>query len=67
MSDETNPRFTFSTTRNEILMDAVQGKVNLLQLAALELANRGFDHKGEFVGFAKSQEIFDEFMQRTTK
>ena len=65
MSDETNPRFTFSTTRNAILVDAVQGKVNLLTLAALELANRGYDHNGQFVGFAKSQEIFEEFTAQT--
>ena len=36
----------------ELLKAAAQGKVDLNELARQELANRGLDHDGKWVGFA---------------
>lgn len=49
--DELNPRFLFSTTANELLCDAVNGKIDLVLLAKIQLANRGYNAKNEWVGF----------------
>lgn len=60
--DELNPAYTFSSTRNAILLDMVSGKIDPVAMAAKELADRGYDHSGKFVGFSHAEDIFFEFM-----
>lgn len=57
LHDEQNPSFLFSLTWNDLLCKIVNGEVDPVQLAKNELANRGFDHSGEWVGFDKAAEI----------
>jgi hypothetical protein len=60
--DELNPAYTFSGTRNAILLDMVSGKIDPVAMAAKELAGRGYDHSGKFVGFSHAEDIYFEFM-----
>lgn len=41
--DDQNPIFLFSQTEKELLMDVVNGKIDAVQFAKIELRNRGFD------------------------
>lgn len=52
LSDRKNPDYVFCLTDNDILMKAVTGQIDLLELAKRELAGRGIDYNGKFVGFA---------------
>jgi hypothetical protein len=56
-SDELNPRFIFSLTHTDLLVKAINGKIDLTQLAMIELANRGLDKNGQWVGFAEAKKI----------
>jgi hypothetical protein len=40
-----------------ILIAAAQGKIDLNAMAREELANRGLDQRGEYVGFRKSFQV----------
>jgi hypothetical protein len=57
LSDELNPRFIFSLTHTELLVKAVKGEIDLLKLARTELANRGLDKNGRWVGFNTAKKI----------
>ena len=57
LPDELTPKYLFQTTSNEILSQIAIGKVNPVELAKRELANRGFDANGEWVGFKKAEEL----------
>jgi len=61
MSDETNPAFLFQSTDTSLLTSIVQGDIDPVRRAAGELASRGLDHKGDWVGFAKAENIYREF------
>lgn len=51
LSDERNPIFILSSTHSDLLADVVSGKIDLVALAKRELANRGLNKNGEWVGF----------------
>lgn len=55
--DDLNPAFIFSTTASQLLSEALQGKFDLDYLVRRELANRGQDENGEWVGFDKAQKL----------
>jgi len=57
LSDELNPRFIFSLTYTELLIKAINGEIDLVQLAKAELANRGLDKNGQWVGFEEAKKI----------
>jgi len=57
LPDELNPKYMFQTTANDILSQIALGKVNPVELAKRELANRGYDANGEWVGFKKAEEL----------
>lgn len=57
LADDLNPQFLFSTIHSDLLTQAVNNKIDLLQLAKKELANRGLDSRGLWVGFQKAKEI----------
>lgn len=52
MSDELNPAFLFSMTNRDILMDIINGKLDVVQMARIEMMNRGLDEKtGCWIGW----------------
>lgn len=55
--DETNPQFLFSLTATDLLLAVVNGLVDPGLLARRELANRGLDQDGAWVGFPRAREI----------
>lgn len=55
--DDCNPVYMFSTTDTVLLSKIVKGVINPTFLAARELANRGLDIDGEWVGFDKADKI----------
>jgi hypothetical protein len=52
--DEENPLFIFSLTNAGLLLDIANGKMDMVQLARMEMRNRGLDVKtGKWVGWNK--------------
>jgi len=50
--DEENPVFLFSGISKDLLLDIVNGKLDSVQLARIELRNRGLDLKtGRWIGW----------------
>ncbi len=56
-ADDINPRFIFSTTATALLVEALRGDFDLKQLIRRELANRGLNTEGNWVGFDKAAQI----------
>lgn len=54
LQDELNPDFLFSLTFTELLSKVAKGEINAQQLAKQELANRGLDTDGKWIGFKKA-------------
>lgn len=55
--DELNPAYLFSLTWNDLLVKIVSGEVDPVQLAREQLANRGLDQSGKWVGFDEASKI----------
>jgi hypothetical protein len=55
--DATNPAFTFSGTSNALLLAIADGVLDADGLVRQELANRGLDQDGTWVGFDRAREI----------
>lgn len=53
IKDDVNPIFLLSMTATELLTKIVSGEINAVELAKYELANRGLDMSGKWVGFKK--------------
>ncbi len=49
--DELNPAFLFSTTWTDLLTKIASGEIDANELAKKELANRGLNNQGKWVGF----------------
>lgn len=61
--DNENPIFLFSQTEKELLMDLVNGKIDAVQFAKIELRNRGFDiETGKWIGWKKNEDVFEELL-----
>lgn len=43
--------------KNEVLAAVINGEIDLNEVARLEMASRGLDKKGAWVGFRKAAEI----------
>ncbi|HRE97760.1 MAG TPA: hypothetical protein PK637_13405 [Flavobacteriales bacterium] len=56
-SDDENPTYIFGSTNNRVLVDAMKGEFDLIYMVRRELANRGLDSDGKWVGFDKAREI----------
>lgn len=56
--DELDPRYIFSNTNTALLTEALKGEFDLEYLVKRELANRGFDSKGRWIGFIQARELF---------
>ena len=59
ISDSQNPVFIFSMTSTDLLLAAAAGLIDLNQLARKQLANRGLDANGKWVGFDRAAEIWE--------
>lgn len=61
--DDQNPIFLFSQTEKEILLDLVNGKIDAVQFAKIELRNRGFDiATGRWIGWKKNEDVSEELL-----
>jgi hypothetical protein len=56
-SDDTNPKYMFSTTATILLVEALNGDVDVNHLVKQELANRGLNKDGKWVGFDEAARI----------
>ncbi|MBL7910091.1 MAG: hypothetical protein JNJ41_03405 [Bacteroidia bacterium] len=55
--DDENPGFLFSLTNTKVLTEALQGDFDLVYLVRRELANRGLNSKGKWVGFDEAKKV----------
>ena len=56
-SDATNPEFLFQQTATPLLLAITGGLIDPVLLARCELANRGLDLDGKWVGFAAAEKL----------
>ena len=54
LSDDLNPKYMFNMTATTILVDIASGKINAVDYARTQLANRGIGKNGVWVGFAEA-------------
>ena len=52
-----NPKFIFQKTSPALLVSILDGVININYCVREELANRGLDKHGDWVGFEKAKEI----------
>ena len=58
--DEENPIFLFNSTSKDILLDIINGKIDAIKMAKIELANRGLDTEtGQFIGWKKGAPSYE--------
>lgn len=55
MPDELNPEFLFNGTANALLAQIVKGQIDPVLLAKQQLANRGLNSDGVWIGFKKAK------------
>ncbi len=55
--DDVNPKYLFTQTATALLVEALRGDFDLKALIRAELANRGQDDKGNWVGFEQAAKI----------
>jgi len=48
--DDLDPQFLFQSTHMELLLKVANGKIDAKRAAQDEVANRGYDLKGKWVG-----------------
>ncbi len=56
-TDDLNPNYLFSTIATQLLCEAEKGDFDILYLVRRELANRGVDKNGKWVGFPQAKKI----------
>lgn len=54
-SDDQNPEYAFQTIQTTILKDIANGSLDARELARRELANRGRNTNGEWIGFNEAK------------
>lgn len=55
--DDVNPKYLFTQTATALLVEALRGDFDLKAFIRAELANRGQDDKGNWVGFEQAAKI----------
>ena len=55
--DDLNPKFLFNGTKTELLVRVVKGEIDLMKLVREQLAQRGVDENGLWVGFPEAKKI----------
>ena len=56
-ADDYDPRFMFSMIKTGLLVAAVRGEIDVQDLVKKELANRGLDWSGKWIGFAEAKSL----------
>ncbi len=56
-TDELDPRYIFNLTFTQLLVEALSGEFDLKYLASRQLANRGLDKEGKWIGFDRAKEV----------
>ena len=51
MNDDKNPNLMFNRIDTELLVKIASGEIDAQELARMQLANRGLNESGEWVGF----------------
>lgn len=65
--DDINPNLIFQLTDTELLVGIVNETIDPYLRAARELAKRGLNHKGEWVGFKPAAAILNDYTKRTLR
>lgn len=55
--DDNDPRFLFSGTHTVLLSAILAGQVDPMELVRREMANRGLDADGQWVGFKRAEAV----------
>ena len=59
IEDEINPIFLYSQINAGLLIDIISGKIDAVQLARMEMWNRGLDMKtGKWIGWHKGEDSY---------
>jgi len=58
IKDDENPVLLFSTTWTSLLSQIAKGEIDAQQLARFELANRGLDLEGNWIGFKAAKAAY---------
>ena len=53
--DEINPIFIFSLTSTQLIVEGLKGDFDIKYMLRRELANRGCDEKGSWIGFNQAK------------
>lgn len=56
-NDELDPRYIFNMTATQLLTEALKGEFDITYLIKRQLANRGLDREGKWIGFDKAKEL----------
>ncbi|MGP8216889.1 MAG: hypothetical protein ACLQQ4_15085 [Bacteroidia bacterium] len=56
-SDELDPRYIFNMTATKLLTEALKGEYSIEYMVRRELANRGLDKEGKWIGFSQAKEL----------
>jgi len=57
-NDELNPRYLFCVTPTMLLIEILKGEFDLNYLIRKELADRGVDKDGKWIGFDKAEKLY---------
>jgi len=55
--DELDPRYIFNMTATQLLTEALKGEYDITYLIRLQLANRGLDIEGKWIGFDQAKKL----------
>ncbi len=59
IDDEINPIFLFNQTNAELLLGILNGKIDAVQFARMEMWNRGLNEKtGQWIGWKKDEDNY---------
>ena len=59
LSDDLNPKFMFSNTATELLVEIAIGKIDAIDYAKAELSARGIGKAGVWVGFREAKKQWE--------
>ena len=56
--DDLNPNFIFNGVNTSLLTDIMKGNIDIFVSVKKELANRGLDDNGLWIGFEKAEDFW---------